>query len=383
MILDYIRLTVTRSHKSINWVLDKTGLIPSTYYRWRHKEAEGDLSDRYKPIPNLDAALPEEIEAVIGYALENPKDGYRRLTYMMIDENIACLSPSSVYRILSDRDLLYRFKRSSKSTGKYDYKPDKPHDQWHTDIMYLWVKHRWYFFVGVLDAYSRYIVHWELLETMSASDVRAVVESALKKYPVAKPRIVTDNGSQFKSKEFRQLIKEFSLKDIKIRIHHPESNGSIERFHRSLREEGLSDQQLQDKYQAFDIIKTWVDYYNHQRLHSALNYLSPSDYLRDRKEQRLQERRTKLKHALKKRRQENLRLLSQKDVKEQPNGGSAPKPPRFTAFGGAGVEAPALGDGASTTPYTASLGAQVPSQDCLILLRMDKGNISKRKLSRC
>ena len=326
MILDYITLTVTRSRKGINWVLSNIGLLPSTYYRWRMKETKGDLSDRYEKIPNLEAALPSEIDAVIRYALENPKDGYRRLTYMMIDENIAFLSPSSVYRILSDRDLLYRFKRSRKSSGQYNYKPNKPHDQWHTDIMYLWVNKRWYFFVGVLDSYSRYIVHWELLETMSASDVRAVTESALKKYPGVKPRIVTDNGVQFKSKEFRQLLKEFSLMDIKIRIHHPESNGRIERFHRSLREEALSDQQLKDKYQAIDIIKTWVDYYNHQRLHSALNYLSPVDYLNGNKDEKVSERRTKLKNALKKRRQENLRLLSQNDVKEQEMGALPPDP---------------------------------------------------------
>jgi putative transposase len=114
--------------------------------------------------------------------------------------------------------------------------------------MYLWVSHRWYFFVGVLDAYSRYIVHWDLLETASSADIRAVTETALKKYPGEKSRIVTDNGIQFKSKDFRQLIKDFSLIDIKIRVRHPESNGKIERFHRSLREEGLSEKRLENKY---------------------------------------------------------------------------------------------------------------------------------------
>ena len=155
---------------------------------------------------------------MLGYALEHPKDGYRRLAWMMVDEDVAYLSPSSVYRILNDADLLYRYKRSGKSSGRYDFKPTAPHQQWHTDILYLWVKNRWYFFVGVLDAYSRYIIHWELLESMTGADVRAVLQTALKKYPGHHPRLVTDNGVQFKGDDFRALIKEFALKDIKIRV---------------------------------------------------------------------------------------------------------------------------------------------------------------------
>ena len=279
-------------------------------------ETAGNLEDQYRPVPNLDAILTWEIEATIKFALENPKEGYRRLSYMMIDEDIAYLTPSSVYRILSDRDLLCRYKKYEKCTGRYDFKPTRPHQQWHIDIMYLWVSHRWYFFVGVLDAYSRYIVHWDLLETASSAEIRAVTESALKKYPGEKPRIVTDNGIQFKSKDFRQLIKDFSLLDIKIRIRHPESNGKIGRFHRSLREEGLSEKQLENKYKALEIINNWVSYYNHQRLHAALKYLRPIDYLNGQESEKLAARRKKLTTALKMRRQENRKLHNQ-IVKEQ------------------------------------------------------------------
>jgi len=326
MILDFITYTVQRSQVNINWILKYLGLPFSTYYRWRSMEAKGELEDRYIKLPNLDATLPWEVESVISYALKNPKEGYRRLTYMMIDEDVVYLSPSTVYRILSDRDLLYRYKRSTKSPGHYNFIPTSPHQQWHTDIMYLWLNNRWYFFIAVLDAYSRYIVHWDLLENASAWDVRAVVQSALKKFPDKKPRIVTDNGPQFKSKEFRELLKEFSLKDIKIRIKHPESNGTIERFHRSLREEGLCDQQLQDKYKAIDIISKWVYYYNHQRLHAALKYLRPVDYLNGNEEELLKSRREKLKIAAQRRYEENKRLLSQNDVKEQDVGALPPHP---------------------------------------------------------
>lgn len=309
-------LTIKRSHQKINWVLSRLGLAENTYYRWRRMEATGNLEDSYTKVPNLDATLNWEIDAAIKYALSNPKESYRRLSYLMIDEDIVYLTPSTVYRILSERDLLCRYKRSDRSPGRYDFKPDKPHQQWHIDIMYLWVNHRWYFFVGILDAYSRYIVHWDLLETASSADIRAVIESALRKYPGVKPRIVTDNGPQFKSKDFRVLLKEFSLMDIKCRIKHPESNGKIERFHRSLREEGLSDKQLEDKYKALDIIENWVRYYNNKRLHAALKYLPPIDYLTGRAEEKLQIRREKLNAAVIARRQSNRNLKNQ-IVKDQ------------------------------------------------------------------
>jgi len=309
-------LTLLRSDQKMTWVLSHLGLAENTYYRWRRMEASGNLEDAYCKVPNLDATLNWEIEATVKYALENPKEGYRRLSYMMIDDDVVCLTPSTVYRILSERDLLHRYKRSEKSPGRYDFKPEKPHQQWHIDIMYLWVSHRWYFFVGVLDAYSRYIVHWDLLETASSADIRAVIESALRIYPGVRPRIVTDNGPQFKSKDFRVLLKEFSLLDIKCRIRHPESNGKIERFHRSLREEGLSDKQLESKYKALDIIENWVRYYNNKRLHASLRYLRPMDYLNGLTEEKLHIRREKVKEAARIRRESNRNLYNQ-IVKDQ------------------------------------------------------------------
>jgi transposase InsO family protein len=334
MILDYINQTVQRSEVKREWVLDLLGLASSTYYRWLRMQSRGSLEDIAPLMINLDAILPEEVEAVINYALEHPKEGYRRLAYMMIDEDVVFLSPSSIYRILSFYDLLKRYKRSSRSNGNYSFNPEKPHDQWHLDILYLWVRSRWYFFVGIIDAYSRYIVHWELLDIASSDAVTAVLHTGLKKYPSESPRIVTDNGPQFTSKDFRYLLKEFALLDIKIRIRHPESNGIIERFHRSLRDEAISEHSLKDKYKALSIIEKWVNYYNHERLHASLKYLRPVDYLTGVQEELLQIRREKLKAASRKRRAENQKLIQERNVKEPKCGGSpAPTPPGFIALG--------------------------------------------------
>lgn len=247
--------------------------------------------------------MPEEEAAVIDYAKSHPRDGYRRLCWEMVDEDVAYLSPSAVYRILDRHDLLYRWKRSSPSTGKKPKEASFPDEVWHTDLMYLWVAGRSYFLVSVLDSYSRYIVAWELALTMAAVEVVNVVHGALETRIGVKPRMVRDNGSQFVAKEWRQMVSLFGLVDIPTKVRHPESNGRIERYHRSVREEGLTDAELASLIKAQEVIGKWVDYYNNERLHSGLNYLRPVDYYKGNPEALLAERKRKL-DAARQRREE-------------------------------------------------------------------------------
>jgi transposase InsO family protein len=330
------------------------------YYRWRQRRVLGQLED-LEPTPvDLYQALPEEVEAVRSFALKHSRDGYRRLAWMMVDQDVAYLSPSSVYRILDELELLCRYK-PSRAVGSKPEPPTAPHQVWHTDLMYLWIRGRWYFFIGVLDGFSRYIVHWELLASMRAGEVVDAIHAALEKYPGLCPSIIHDNGPQFTSREFRSLIKQFSLADIAIRVYHPESNGKIERFHRSLRQEGLGDQQLADQLQAREIIGCWVAQYNQERLHSGLQYLTPEDVLMGRRQERLEQRRQKLaaarrqrvevnrRRAEERRRQEESRqqeascqraecqgTLTSRDWNSEAIGGSAPEPPGFSALCGNG-----------------------------------------------
>lgn len=215
-----------------------------------------------------------EKEAIIAYALAHPKDGYRRLTWQMIDADVACVSPSSVYRTLSDADLLYRWKRSWAS-GQAPSRATRPNERWHTDLMYLRVEDSWYFLVTVIDAYSRYVVHWDLLSTMTAAEVRLVIQEAVERTG-AKPQIVSDNGSQFTAADFKHLVRQFDLEHIRIRTYHSESHGVIERFHRSTRE-ALAEAELMNLSRAKGLIELWVQHYNHTRLHASLHYLPPAE----------------------------------------------------------------------------------------------------------
>lgn len=294
-VLTLVTRTRERTRGLPGWTLHRIlrtlGLAPSRYREWVHRGRAGALADRPTRVPAVEAILPEEQAAVLDYALAHPKDGYRRLTWQMIDADVAYLSPTSVYRLLRDADLLYRWKRS-RSSGQVPAKPVRPHERWHTDLMYLRIADSWYFLVTVLDAYSRYVVHWELLTTMAAADVRRVIQQALE-VTGSHPRLVTDNGSQFTAAEFKDLVRRFAVEHLRIRTYHPESNGLVERFHRSTRE-ALDDRALGNLLRARELIGAWVVEYNERRLHAALGYLAPAEYYRGNPEARQSERREKL-----------------------------------------------------------------------------------------
>jgi transposase InsO family protein len=112
------------------------------------------------------------------------------------------------------------------------------------------------------------------------------------------PRIVRDHGSQFISHEWRNFVEGAGITDIKTRIAHPESNGKVERLHRTHREEGLTEEALTGYYAALDAIERWDDYYNNKRPHSAIRYLVPADYYRGNPDDRIAEREEKLVHAV-------------------------------------------------------------------------------------
>jgi transposase InsO family protein len=308
-VLKLIEVTRSRTGWTVRRILEHLRLTRSRYYDWKRRAEDQLLEDVFPgPRSSPHAILAEEKGAVIAYALAHPRDGYRRLAWMMIDEDVAYVSPTSAYRILSDADLLYRWKRST-SAGERPPDPKAPNERWHTDLMYLRVQDTWYFLVTVLDAYSRYVVHWDLLTTMTAAAVRVVIHDALKKTG-AKPQVVTDNGSQFTAKDFKELVRDFGLEHIRIRTYHPESNGRIERFHRSTRE-ALDDHELHNLGRAREIICRWVEFYNTRRLHAGLKYLAPTEYWKGDPQARFKERNKKLEQA-----RERRETINRKRIQE-------------------------------------------------------------------
>lgn len=280
-------------------ILKRLDIRPAVYYEWLERAGEQRLEDRRPTPPRDSRLLAEETEAIVKYALDHPKEGYRRLTWMMVDEDVAHVSPTAVYETLKERDLLRRWPKSAPVVGSRPPIPTAPNQRWHLDVMYLWVVGRWYFLVTVLDAYSRFVVRWRLSTQVTGQEMSLVLQEALDRTPGATPEVVTDHGPEFVNRDFERVIRERALRGIRTRVHHPQSNGRVERYHRSVREEAVGDPAPQSYAGAVAQITEWVRFYNEERLHAGLGYLAPTVFYKggDEAERRTTERVRKLAEA--------------------------------------------------------------------------------------
>jgi transposase InsO family protein len=253
--------------------------------------------------------LPSEREAIIDYALKHPEIRHRELAWRMLDEGVCAVSASSVYRVLSEANLVCRWKPKVKVKGSgRDEKPIRPDEKWQTDIKYVRVGARNYYLLSFMDVYSRYIVHHELLRWMDGLSVSIEAAAAIATLDAhVRPDIQSDHGSGFIAREFAETLSETGVTHKKIRPHTPTDNAEIERCQRTIGEQ-IDEYDLEDYTQARGVIAGIIDRYNNVRLHSALSFLRPVDYYRGDPEALLAERRRKLQAARELRKQENIKL---------------------------------------------------------------------------
>ena len=297
--IDYIRYwsgkTEITSIQIVKWV----GIPRSKFYQWRNRY--GKINEHNRWIPRDFWLTEAEKQAVIDYYLEHPKEGYRRLTYMMMDADIVAASPSSVYRVLKRAGLLTKWNRKPSKKGTGFKQPLEPHKHWHIDISYLNICGTFYYLCSILDGYSRYIVHWEIRETMKESDVEIILQRARECFPETRPRIISDNGPQFLAKDFKEYIRICGMTHVRTSPYYPQSNGKLERYHKTIKSECIRPQVPLSDDDARKNVSQFVDHYNHERLHSAIGYITPKDKLEGRADIIHAEREAKLHAARQKR----------------------------------------------------------------------------------
>lgn len=132
----------------------------------------------------------EEKRAIITFAHDNPLEGYRRLTFMMLDQNIVAASPTSVWRVLHRAGLLAKVNGTPSKKGTGFVQPLQAHEHWHVDVSYLNIAGTFYFLCSLLDGYSRFIVHWEIRETMKENEVQTIIQRGRERHPGVTPRII-------------------------------------------------------------------------------------------------------------------------------------------------------------------------------------------------
>jgi len=216
-------------------LVKQIGLSRSKFYNWRDRH--GKVNEHNELVPRDCWLEPGEVDAIVRFRGEHPHDGYRALTYMMMDADVAAASPSSVYRVLKRRGLLARWNRTPSKKGTGFVQPLQAHEHWHTDVTYVNVRGTFFYLASLLDGFSRYIVHWELREQMTERDIETIVQRAVEKFPDAKPRIISDNGPQFIARDFNAFIRQCGMTHVKTSPYYPQSNGKIERWHGTLKRE--------------------------------------------------------------------------------------------------------------------------------------------------
>jgi len=244
----------------------------------------------------------DEQERICAFAREHHLEGYRRLTFMMLDADVVACSPSSVYRVLKTNGLLAGETPNITKKGTGFVQPLQPHEHWHIDVSYLNIAGTFYFVCSILDGFSRFIVHQEIREKMEESDIEIIIQRGRETFPDAKPRIISDNGPQFIAKDFKEFIRIAGMTHVKTSPYYPQSNGKIERWHKTLKGDCIRSKVPLSLDDARRLVTEFTDHYNNTRLHSAIGYVTPKDKLEGRAADILQERDRKLAEARERRR---------------------------------------------------------------------------------
>jgi transposase InsO family protein len=299
VVVDFVRDWSGKTEIAVVLFLGWLGLSGSKWHEWQRRY--GKVNEHNALVPRDHWLEDWEKGKIVEFHGLYPREGYRRLTFMMLDREIVAVSPSSTYRVLKAAGLLDRWKRGASKKGTGFEQPLKAHEHWHSDISYLNLSGTFFFLCSILDGYSRMIVHWELGAQMTEADVELVVQRGLERYPGVKPRIISDNGPQFIAKDFKEFIRLSGITHVRISPYYPQSNGKKERYFRSFKEECWRVSAPGDVEGAKAVVAGYVAHYNEVRLHSAIGYVTPKDKLEGR-EQAIWKRRDELLEAAREKR---------------------------------------------------------------------------------
>jgi len=302
--------------------LTQLGLPKSTYYRWLRRQAEGRLQDRKggSPIP-WNRLRPEEEAKVLAQARASPELSARQLALKIVDGEGLYVSESTVFRILKREGLIKPAEVVGFKAGKeYQRKTQRPNELWATDCAHFKiVDWGWYYLVTVMDDYSRFILAWELKADMAAGSLIDVVQQAvdltgMSDVPVEdRTVLLSDNGPGYLSRQFGEYLRLVRIRHILASPCHPQTNGKIERYHRTIKGDiNLIPYEMPGE--LTEAIKAFIEYYNYRRYHEGLGDVTPYDVYTGRYLEIIQERKEAKSRTLQARKDYN------RTVKEQGSG---------------------------------------------------------------
>ena len=316
--MEIIRL-VESSELSTKETLKRYEINSSTYYRWKGRlkkyGAVGLVNNKPKRTRQWNQIKPEEEQAIIEVALLNPEWSSREIALHITDNKGFSVSESTVYRRLKAQGLIKEFiSKTFPASNEYKIKTTRINQQWQTDATYLKVdRWGWFYLISVLDDYSRKILSWDLKTSMTADDFSDVIEAACEFTEITelaeqKPRLVTDNGPALISKDFGDYLEAKGVGHILAAPFHPQTNGKIERYHKSAKEKILlhvweTPEELKAEIASF------INWYNTRRYHEGIGNVTPDDVYYGHRESILKERAALKKKTLLERREFNGKMV--------------------------------------------------------------------------
>ncbi len=284
----FIIETVEKSQIGVRRTLTELQVSKSNFYRWyaayQKFGYDGLLPRKSKRNQFWNKIPDKERQEIVEFALDYEDLSPRELAYKYTDEKKRYISESSVYRILKERGLVTSPAWIvMRADDQYQRKTSKVNEMWQTDFTYLKVQGwGWFYLATILDDYSRYVVHWELCKTQTKEDVERVVKAALVKEGLSKdqaPKLLSDNGPCYIANGLDEYLEELGVKHIRGQPLHPQTQGKIERWHRSMK----NVIKLQHYFFPSHLekqIADFVTFYNYKRYHESINNLTPESVYR-------------------------------------------------------------------------------------------------------
>jgi putative transposase len=314
--MEIIRI-VEASEIGVKRTLEELQINRSSFYQWyrryRDEGYDGLALKQSHPKRFWNKIPDHEKEHIVSIALERLEDTPRQLAWHITDTQGYFISESSVYRILKQYDLVPSPNYIVMSAAdKFHHPTNSVNELWQTDFTYFKIiSWGWYYLGSILDDHSRYIIAWKLFTSMATTDVKELLDLAVEKTGIEhvavrhRPRLLSDNGACYVSEELKKYLTSKGITQTHGAPYHPMTQGKIERYHRSMKNEI----NLQKYYMPWELeqeIERFIDYYNNKRYHEALDNVTPADVYYGRYREIITRREQLKQQTLKARRRFNL-----------------------------------------------------------------------------
>jgi len=272
---DYARATLTQEEFCRTIGISRTSL-------WRYLKPE--CNKRCSAVRKVCSKRAGWQETAKRLAQRYPTYGYRRLYVLLKKQGIAA-GQHSLRRWMRAEGLSQQgiVIDTGRTVGDRPAEPDGPNVAWQIDATKIYTNcDGWIWQTSVLDVFNREVVGCVVRKTCRAEDAQDALALALDaRLGMSRATglsVIHDRGSQFTSFSFKEMVERCGAKNVTTAVRHPQSCGRLERFHRTLKEELIWQQEWEDLAEVGAAVEQWLRFYNEERPHSALGYQSPLEF---------------------------------------------------------------------------------------------------------